>query len=57
MSANEYEKVEQHEDRDTFLTPEDPHFWERGAAGYIVAWLLGIPASILVLIFLLRGCD
>jgi hypothetical protein len=27
-----------------------------GAMGYILAWLLGIPASILFVIFLLRGC-
>ena len=30
---------------------------EEGAIGYIVAWLLGVPASVLFLIFLLRGCD
>jgi hypothetical protein len=24
--------------------------------GYIVAWLLGVPASLLFLIFILRGC-
>jgi hypothetical protein len=29
---------------------------DKGAIGYIVAWLLGIPASILFLIFLMRGC-
>jgi hypothetical protein len=29
---------------------------ERGAIGYIVLWLLGVPASILFLIFLMRGC-
>jgi hypothetical protein len=28
---------------------------EEGAIGYIVAWLLGVPASILLLIFLIRG--
>jgi hypothetical protein len=29
---------------------------EKGAAGYILLWLLGIPIPILLLIFLLRGC-
>ena len=28
-----------------------------GAIGYIFAWLLGVPASVLFAIFLLRGCD
>ena len=30
---------------------------ETGALGYILAWFLGVPASVLFLIFLLRGCD
>ncbi len=30
---------------------------EKGAVGYILLWLLGVPASILLVIFLLRGCD
>jgi hypothetical protein len=29
---------------------------EKGATGYILLWLLGIPIPILLLIFLLRGC-
>ena len=29
---------------------------EEGAIGYIAAWLLGVPASVLFLIFLMRGC-
>ncbi len=29
----------------------------RGALGYILAWLMGVPASILFVVFLLRGCD
>jgi len=29
---------------------------DRGAAGYILMWLLGVPASLLFVIFLLRGC-
>jgi hypothetical protein len=28
-----------------------------GASGYILLWLLGIPIPILVIIFLLRGCN
>jgi hypothetical protein len=30
---------------------------EQGAVGYILAWVLGIPLPILLIIFLLRGCD
>lgn len=30
---------------------------EQGAVGYILAWFMGIPASVLFLIFLLRGCN
>jgi len=30
---------------------------EQGAIGYIFAWLLGVPASVLFVIFLLRGCN
>ena len=30
---------------------------EEGAIGYIAAWILGIPASVLFLIFLMRGCN
>ena len=29
---------------------------EKGAAGYILLWLLGVPIPILFLFFLLRGC-
>ena len=29
---------------------------ESGAMGYIVLWALGVPASVLFLIFLMRGC-
>ena len=28
---------------------------QEGKAGYLVAWLLGVPSSILLLIFLIRG--
>lgn len=30
---------------------------QEGAIGYIVLWLLGVPASLLFLVFLLRGCN
>ena len=30
---------------------------EHGVIGYGLLWLMGIPASVLFLIFLLRGCD
>jgi hypothetical protein len=29
---------------------------EEGKIGYIILWLLGVPAGLLFLIFLLRGC-
>ena len=29
---------------------------EKGAIGYILMWLMGVPATVLFLIFLLRGC-
>jgi hypothetical protein len=29
---------------------------QKGATGYILLWLLGIPIPVLLLIFLLRGC-
>jgi hypothetical protein len=30
---------------------------EEGAAGYMFLWLMGVPASVLFVIFLLRGCN
>lgn len=30
---------------------------QEGAIGYILAWLMGVPATVLFAIFLLRGCD
>lgn len=41
------------------VSPErggEPANGEEGAIGYILMWLMGVPASILFLIFLLRGC-
>jgi hypothetical protein len=32
------------------------NFREKGAVGYIALWALGVPASALLVIFLLRGC-
>jgi hypothetical protein len=29
---------------------------QRGRWGYIVAWLIGVPVPILIVIYLLRGC-
>lgn len=29
---------------------------QKGAIGYVFAWLLGIPVPLLLVIFLLRGC-
>ncbi len=28
---------------------------EEGRVGYLIAWLLGVPSSLLLLIFLVRG--
>ena len=30
---------------------------EKGAIGYILLWLMGVPAGVLFLIFLLRWCN
>ena len=30
--------------------------YQQGKWGYILAWLVGIPVPILIVIFLLRGC-
>lgn len=30
---------------------------QKGAIGYILGWLLGIPVSVLLLIFIIRGCN
>jgi hypothetical protein len=30
---------------------------EKGAIGYILLWAMGVPASLLFLVFLLRGCN
>ena len=30
---------------------------EMGAIGYILMWAMGVPATLLFMIFLLRGCN
>jgi hypothetical protein len=30
---------------------------EEGKVGYIIAWIVGVPIPILLLVFLLRGCN
>jgi len=39
-------------DRGWISTPS----YQRGKIGYILAWLIGVPIPILVLVYLLRGC-
>lgn len=36
---------------------QNPRKNEQGKIGYIFAWLMGVPASLLFLVFLLRGCN
>jgi hypothetical protein len=33
------------------------HHEQKGAIGYMVMWAMGVPAGLLFIIFLLRGCD
>jgi hypothetical protein len=35
---------------------KDPRNDQKGAAGWVGLWLLGIPIPILLALFLLRGC-
>lgn len=30
---------------------------QRGAMGYVLAWLIGVPIPILIIVALLRGCS
>ena len=30
---------------------------QEGKVGYVLAWLLGVPIPLLLLIFLVRGCN
>ena len=34
----------------------DPLRSERGAIGWVLLWLIGIPVPILIALFLIRGC-
>ncbi len=36
---------------------KSPRNQETGAMGYALAWLLGIPIPILLIVFLVRGCN
>ena len=38
-------------------TPRELYEETTGAIGYILAWLMGVPAIVLFAIFLLRGCN
>ena len=40
-------------------TPQEPNRYqqETGAIGYMILWAMGVPASLLFLVFLLRGCN
>jgi uncharacterized protein YjbJ (UPF0337 family) len=47
-------------DRQVTSTPTDETRsigGEDGAIGYIALWLMGVPAGLLFLIFLMRGCN
>jgi hypothetical protein len=37
------------------LLKNSPIANQEGRIGYIIAWLMGVPASVLLLIFLIRG--
>jgi hypothetical protein len=40
-----------------FMRVPKPMKFQEGKIGYILLWLLGVPIPILILIFLLRGCN
>ena len=42
--------------KDTMRSLRERLIQEDGAIGYIALWILGVPASVLFVIFLLRGC-
>jgi len=35
---------------------EGPRRLQQGRWGYVLAWLIGVPVPILIVIYLLRGC-
>jgi hypothetical protein len=38
-------------------TLKDRYDEARGAIGYMLLWFMGVPATVLFAIFLLRGCN
>ena len=40
----------------SFTRPRTLRQMQQGRWGYILAWLVGVPVPILILIYLLRGC-
>jgi hypothetical protein len=42
--------------RASFSRPPTLRHMQEGRWGYILAWLVGVPVPILILIYLLRGC-
>ena len=40
----------------SFTRPPTLRHTQQGRWGYILAWLVGVPVPILILIYLLRGC-
>ena len=40
----------------TFATPPGLRKMQEGRWGYVLAWLVGVPVPILIVIYLLRGC-
>lgn len=43
-------------ERRAFTQPPTLRHLQEGRWGYVLAWLVGIPVPILILIYLLRGC-
>jgi hypothetical protein len=40
----------------SFTRPPTLRHMQEGRWGYILAWLVGVPVPILIVIYLLRGC-
>lgn len=55
------EETKMQTQRETNLVKKVPEFFwnvltdESGRIGYLIAWLFGVPASVLFVIFLIRG--
>lgn len=41
----------------TMMDDNDERASERGKAGYALLWLLGVPLPILLVFYVLRGCN